>query len=142
MAFLNISVKNKNGILRKIEEERYLGLNNDKCPRLELFSFMVALGFEHGYPSDLDGVKDSFVREEYTKNNNMCYAFSALYFNSNKEKVEEIAETDKVFALADKYANTGFSVMSDYMNEYNQHSLAMKLLAEMDELYEQYKDSF
>ena len=139
MAFLNISVKNKNGILRKIDEERYLGL--DDCTRLELYSFMVALGFASGYPSDFDGAKDSLVREEYTKNNNICYAFSALYYNDNKDKVEEIADTEKVFSLADKYANTGFSVMSDYINEYSQNALAMKLLAEMDNLYEQYKDS-
>jgi hypothetical protein len=139
MAFLNISVKNKNGILRKIDDECYLGL--DDCTRLELYSFMVALGFASGYPSDFDGAKDSLVREEYTKNNNICYAFSALYFNEHKDKVEEIADTDKVFALADKYANTGFSVMSDYINEYSQNALAMKLLSEMDEMYEEYKDS-
>ena len=139
MAFLNISVKNKNGILRKIDEERYLGL--DDCTRLELYSFMVALGFSSGYPSDFDGAKDSLVREEYTKNNNICYAFSALYYNDNKDKVEEIADTEKVFSLADKYANTGFSVMSDYINEYSLNALAMKLLSDMDNMYEQYKDS-
>ena len=139
MAFLNISVKNKNGILKKIDEERYLGL--DDCTRLELYSFMVALGFASGYPSDFDGAKDSLVREEYTKNSNVCYAFSALYYNDNKDKVEEIADTDKVFALADKYANTGFSVMTDYINKFSQNALSMKLLADMDNMYEQYKDS-
>lgn len=138
MAFLNISNKNKNGILKKIDDERYLGL--DDCTRLELYSFMVALGFASGYPSDFDGAKESLVREEYTKNNNICHAFSAVYFNDNKDKVEEIADTEKVFALADKYANTGFSVISDYINTHSQHSLAMKLLADMDEMYEQYKD--
>ena len=140
MAFLNISSKNKNGILRKIDDECYLGL--DECTRLDLYSFMVALGFASGYPSDFDGAKESLVREEYTKNNNICYAFSAIYFNDNKDKVEEIADTEKVFALADKYANTGFSVMSDYINEYSQNALSMKLLSDMDAMYEQYKDSF
>ena len=138
MAFLNISVKNRNSILNKIKEERYLGL--DDCANLELFSFMVALGFENGYASDFDGAKVSFIREEYTANNNLCYAFSALFFNDNKEKVEEIADKDKVFALADKYANTGFSVISDYMNKYSSYTLAMKLLVDMDEIYEQFKD--
>ena len=137
MAFLNISVKNKNGILKKIDDERYLGL--DDCTRLELYSFMVALGFASGYASDFDGAKDSLVREEYTKNNNICYAFSAIYYNDNKDKVDEITDVDKVFALADKYANTGFSVISDYMNEYSENSLAMKLIADMDSMYEQYK---
>lgn len=139
MAFLNISVKNKNGILRKIDEERYLGL--DKCSRLELFSFMVALGFECGYSSEFEGAKESLVREEYTKNNNLYYVFSALYFNDNKDKVEEIADTDRVFALSDKYANTGFSVISDYIGQHSSYALAMKLLKDMDNIYEKYKDS-
>ena len=103
---------------------------------------MVALGFEGGYPSEFDGSKESLVREEYAKTNNICYAFSALYFNDNKEKVEEITDRDKVFALADRYANTGFSVMSDYINEYSPYALAMKLIADMDNMYEKYKDSF
>lgn len=140
MAFLNISVKNKNGILRKIDDEHYLDL--DECTRLDLYSFMVALGFVSGYPSDFDGAKDSLVREEYAKNSNIFYVFSALFFNDNKDKVEEIADTDKVFALADKYANTGFSVMSDYINEYSQNALAMKLLTDIDTMYEEYKNSF
>lgn len=139
MAFLNISVKNKNGVLRKIEDEHYFGL--DECTRLDLFSFMVALGYNSGYPSDFDGAKDSLVREEYTKNNNVCHLYSAIYFHNNKDKVEEVTDTDKVFALADKYANTGFSVIEDYMNECSPNALAMKLLAEMDKMYEEYKDS-
>ena len=32
--------------------------------------------------------------------------------------------------------------MADYINEYSQNALAMKLLADMDNMYEQYKDSF
>ena len=58
-----------------------------------------------------------------------------------EKKVEEVTDTDKVFALADKYANTGFSVIEDYMNECSPNALAMKLLADMDKMYEEYKDS-
>ncbi len=142
MAFLNISSKNKNGILQKLDDERYFCLHQSACSRLDLFSFMVALGFESGYASDFTGSQESLVREEYAKTNNICYAFSALYFNENKEKVEEIADKDKVFSLADKYANTGFSVMSDFMKDFSSHALAMKLLTDIDKMYDQYKDSF
>ncbi len=125
-----------------MDDDRYFGLNQSSCSRLDLFSFMVALGFESGYPSEFDGPRESLVREEYAKTNNICYAFSAIYFNENKEKVEEIADKDKVFALADKYANTGFSVMSDFMKDFSSHALAMKLLTDIDKMYAQYKDSF
>lgn len=44
------------------------------------------------------------------------------------------------FAVADKYANTGFSIMSDYMKENSTKALTMKLIAEMEEMYEKIKD--
>lgn len=141
MAFLNISIENKKSVLNQIDEQNYLGLGNSNCSRLELYSFMVALGYNSGYASDFDGSKDSLVREEYVKGNNITHAFSALYFCENKEHVEDIASTDKVFPLADKYANTGFSVIADYMKEYSQYSLTMKLMAEMDEMYESIKET-
>lgn len=139
MAFLNISLENKKDVLNQIDEQNYLGLGNSNCSRLDLYSFMLALGYNAGYAKDFDGPKDSLVREEYVKGNNITHAFSALYFCENKEHIEDIANTDKVYPLADKYANTGFSVISDYIKEYSQHSLAMKLMAEMDEMYENIK---
>lgn len=138
MAFLNISTKNKSGVLRQIDNQNYLGLAD--CSRLELYSFMVALGYNAGYTTDFDGPKDSLVREEYVKSNNLNHAFSALYFEDHPDSVEDVANTDKVYSIADKYANTGFSVISDYMKENSPHSLTMKLFAEMDAMYEKYKD--
>lgn len=140
MAFLNISIENKKSILNQIDEQNYFGLGNSCCSRLELYIFMVALGYNSGYTSEFEGAKDSLVREEYVKSNNITHAFSALYFWENKEHIEDIANTDKVYPLADKYANTGFSVIADYMKEYSQHSLSMKLMAEMDEMYESIKE--
>jgi len=134
MAFLNISVKNKNGVLKQIDSENYLGLAD--CTRLELYSFMVALGFNRGYGSDFDGAKDSLVREEYVKNNNIYHAFSALYFCENKDNIEDIANTDKTFNTSDRYANTGFNVMEDYMKSYGQAGLTLKLMADMDIMYQ------
>lgn len=135
MAFLNISNKNKAGILKQIDSQNYLGLFD--CSRLELYNFMVALGYRSGYATDFEGSKESFVRGEYV--NNIKHAFSALYFEQNPDSVEEVSDTDKVYSLADKYANTGFSVISDYMKECNEHTLTMKLMAEMDSMYEEIK---
>lgn len=140
MAFINISNKNKNGVLKQIDRQDYLGLHS--CSRLELYSFALALGYKKGYPSDLEGGKDSFVREEYTQHNTIRHAYSAVFFKeneeTNKQEIEEIANTDKVFALTDRYANTGFSAIEDYMKQYDSLPLAMKLIAEIDEMYEDY----
>lgn len=139
MAFLNISVKNKNGVLKQIDEQNYLGLSN--CTRLELYSFMLALGYNAGYQSDFEGSKDSLVREEYVKDSNIKHAFAAVYFGEHPDKVEDVADTDKVYAITDKYVNTGFSVITQHLKDYSEHALAMKLLNEMDGIYEEIKDS-
>lgn len=80
--------------------------------------------------------------ENYRKCTKMTIFPKNMTMNLHFDFFFTFSDTDKVFALADKYANTGFSVMSDYINEYSQNTLAMKLLADMDNMYEQYKDSF
>ena len=52
--------------------------------------------------------------------------------------LEEINSSDNVFPLADKYANTGFNVLSDYMKKYDDRALAIKLIADMDEMNAQF----
>lgn len=139
MAFLNISIKNKKGILDTIDRQNYFKLGNSDCARLDLYSFLVAMGYHRGYASELEGTKDSFVREEYVKNANIRFAYSALYFDSlphAQSEVEHITETDKVFPLMDKYANTGFNILSDYMHMHADIALAYKLISEIDEMYE------
>ena len=42
----------------------------------------------------------------------------------------------------DKYANTGFSVLADYMKDLGEKALAMKLIAEMDEMNVQFLQDF
>lgn len=138
MAFLNISAKNKKTVLKQIDDENYLGLGD--CSRFEMYCFLMALGYNNGIATDFDGSKESLIREEYFRNDNLTHAFSALYFSENKEHIEDIANKDKVYPLVDKYANTGFSVIFDYMKEYSQHALVMKLMKEMDEMYNDIKD--
>lgn len=141
MAFLNISVKNKKGVLDTIDRQNYFKLGNSDCARLDLYSFLVALGNHRGYASELEGTKDSFVREEYVKGANIRFAYSAIYFDSfsnAQSEIEHITETDRIFPMMDKYANTGFQIISDYMQQHSEQALAYKLIAEMDTMYEQF----
>lgn len=141
MAFLNISVKNKNGILKDIDRQNYFQLGS--VTRTQLYNFALALGYHRGYPSDLDGGKESFIREEYVKDSNQRFYYSAIYFAVNeKNGIEDITDREKVFPLMDKYANTGFSIISDYMSKYADNALALKLIAEMDEMYTKFKADF
>lgn len=139
MAFLNISSKNKKGILNDIDKQNYFCLASPTS-RLDLYNFMLALGYNNGLPTELESAKESLIREEYV--NNQRFIYSAVYFTAHEsgciENIEEITNVDKIFLLMDKYANTGFSVITDYMRDLGEMALAYKLIPEMDEMYEQF----
>lgn len=139
MAFLNISTKNKKGVLADVDRQDYFRLSNSTTTRLTLYNFAFALGYNNGLPSELDGPKESLIREEYVKEQPKRFLYSAAYFavhkNESVDNLENIASSDNVFPLADKFANTGFSVLSDLMNKYDDKALALKLIADMDEMY-------
>lgn len=144
MAFLNISKKNKESVLKNIDRENYLGLAD--CERIDLYTFAAAVGYKRGIPTDMDGAKESLVREEVVLRNNIRHAYSAIYFADHQkniqDEIEKIADTSSVFPLIDGYANNGFSIIKDYMEQYDSRSLALKLIADMDTMYEQYKSDF
>lgn len=142
MAFLNISTKNKKGVLADIDRQDYFRLSNSSSSRLTLYNFAVALGYNNGLPSELDGPKESLIREEYVKDQPKRFIYSAAYFAAHEtdcmNNLEKINSSDNVFPLADKYANTGFNVLSDYMKKYDDRALAIKLIADMDEMNAQF----
>ena len=138
MAFLNISTKNKKGVLADVDRQEYFLLGYPRTIRLTLYNFVVALGYNNGLPSELDAPKESFIREEYVKDQPKRFMYSAAYFATHEkeciENLEKISNSDIVFPLIDKYANTGFSVLSDLMKKYDDQTLALKLIGDMDEM--------
>jgi len=146
IAFLNISKKNKDSILKNIDRENYLGLGFPDCERIDLYTFAAALGYKRGLATEMNGAKESLVREEVVLRNNIRHAYSAMYFADHQkniqDEIETITDTSMVFPLIDGYANNGFSILNDYMSQYDSRTLALKLIADMDTMYEQYKHDF
>ena len=64
----------------------------------------------------------------------MLLSACAASASGKKEDKPEVTEESLAMEAAQELA--------DYINEYSQNALAMKLLADMDKMYEQYKDSF
>lgn len=141
MAFLNISKDNKE-LIEQIDRTNYFGLHNSGVERMDLYTFAVALGYNQGYPSDLRHAT-SLVREERAKEFTIRYAFSSLFFNDVISKgegsVEDLTSSEKVFPLADRYANTGFSALADLMKDYSSEQLTYELLSLIDEANEVFK---
>jgi hypothetical protein len=107
---------------------------------------VFALGYNNGLPSELDGPKESLIREEYVKDQPRRFLYSAAYFAAHETEcmgnLEKITSSDNVFPLADKFANTGFSVLSDLMKKYDDKALALKLIADMDDMNAQFLSDF
>lgn len=142
MAFLNISSKTKKDIIKKLDRSDYFKLSNPGTSRPELYNFALALGCRRGYPTDISDAKESLVREEYVANSR--YIYSSLYFSEHvncghKDNLDNLIRAEETFALADKYANTGFDVLNDYYESTPDSVLVYKLIQEMDEIYQSIK---
>lgn len=144
MTFLNVAVNlKKSGVIKTIDRTDYFKLANPGTSRPDLYNFALALGFSRGYPTEIEGAKESFVREEYV--NNARYIYSSIYFSEyvnqgHKDEVDNLIYAENTFALADQFANTGFSVLKDLVENEPEETLTYKLIQEMDEIYEKIKD--
>lgn len=134
--FLYISGEAKN-IVKRIDENKYLDLQLGETTRLDLFLFAIALGLET-LPTELIQ-KDTFIRDEYvtTKYEAFLYSLFAHLLN-DKKNIDEIIYKDKVYELAQKYANTGFSLIGEMMNSKPESVSVLEMVAEMDQEYNKY----
>lgn len=123
-------------IKNKIDEKNFLGLDNNMTDRIQLFLFAMALGINTRCPTKLDNL-DSFVLDQSIKMHHRALMY-ALYIGKieDKNNLEECINTESVYDLAQRYANTGFLIIEDYMNTKQESTLQWELIKEMDEEYE------
>lgn len=144
---LNISKKYKDGFINnKIDNEKYFQLNmNNLTTRSDLYLFAIAIALvekQEPTPLSKNGPSDTFVRTSYL--NEYDTLLSALFFDKkikdDTEKIDDICNWDDVYALAEEYANSGFSVLEKWSTEIDQEILMLKLIDYMDKQYEIIKD--
>lgn len=122
-------------IKNKIDEKKFLGLDNNMTDRIQLFLFAMALGINTGCPTKLDN-SDSFVLDQSIKMHHRALMY-ALYIGEiqDKNNLEECVDVESVYDLAQRYANTGFLIIEDYMNTKQDSVIQWELIKEMDEEY-------
>lgn len=122
-------------IKNRIDEKKYLGLDNNMTDRIQLFLFAMALGISTGCPTKLDN-QDSFVLDQSIKMHHRALMY-ALYIGKLEDKnyIDQSTNLELVYDLAQRYANTGFSVIEDYINSKQDSVLQWELIKEMDEEY-------
>lgn len=140
---VDISAANVDGIVKDLDRTKYFCLNGSDTARRDLFNFALALGYKRGVePDPITSKKETFVRTEYL--NNTYYLMSSIYFkeiiSDDLSTIDDIVNEDKVYKLAEEYANTGFDILRNHFNTDNDEQLSYILLAQMDELFEDNKD--
>lgn len=130
---LNIS-KDAKEIIDKIDKERFLGLNNPETSRTDLFLFAMALGLETDTKIPLSN-KEGLTRTSYLiKDEALLYS---VFIDKmvDKNNLEECTEKNKVFELAEEYANTGFDLIKNMMDTKSEQINMLEMIEELDNKY-------
>lgn len=141
---LNYSTKAKK-MLEKIEEINYLGLANKGgagVSRSEIFLFAMALGAESKLLTEIENPYTGGLVLDKSIDNKTKAAMYAQYISQLSEpenELDEITKKGEVYKLAEKYANTGFEYIEEYIITKKPETLVWDLLKELDEKYEALK---
>lgn len=136
---INVSKKHIEGVIKKIDNQKYFML--DKIERKDLFNFALALGVNiSGIPTELES-HDGLFRTSYLGNDMSIYG-SLLYQDVVKKddsRSDLLSDGNQVIQLAEQYANTGFGVLNDYMGNYSEDALVSLLIEKCDKLFAEYE---
>lgn len=128
--------KHATKIIAKLDQKNYFGLSKNVITRPELFLFAMALGYE-GLPQKLDRIDGLFLDKETEKVGTLKSLMYALFIkNLNDEnRLDEIDNTAEVYGLCQEYANEGFEILENYLQNKTEDELAISLIKENDETY-------
>ncbi len=132
---INITKKAKN-VVDKVDQNKYLRLEFPATTRSELFTLAMALGIdtvptklENTYPGGF--ILDSSI-DSRTKALMYAYFIGKL---PNVGILDDVTNKEYVYNTAQEYANTGFEILDDYIENKKGSELIWDLLEELDNLY-------
>lgn len=132
-------------IVSKIDETHYLDLQygggkNVSTSRMDLFLFAMALGMDT-VPTEVKQ-PDTFVRDEYVKTKHDAFLYAAFIHNmEDKTDLDAVSNKEQVYKLAQSYANTGFNLLGDMMENKTEAVAELELIKEMDESFKDFFES-
>lgn len=133
---INVS-KSARETVSKIDETKYLGLQDSAINRSELFLFAMAIGVDT-VPTKLENTYPGGLILDKSIDSRMKALMYALFISKlSGGDLDQITRKDAVYAMAQEYANTGFEILADYMNKKKDLDLIWELLEELDLQYNQ-----
>lgn len=135
---LSIEKKYKDDVIARIDERKFLGLDNETVPHIEMFMFAAAIGIHMGIRTPLNA-KLGFIQATAIRPEQMSSIFSLLVDEMRKVNTEDkISDTESAFTIIQEYANTGLAEIGKWMKETTDNEKMWDLISEMDDMYEEY----
>lgn len=135
---LSIEKNAKETIVAKIDERKFLGLDNDTVEHIELFMFAAAIGIHMGVRTPLSS-KLGFIQATAVRPEQMSAIFSVMVDEMRKANTEDkINDRDIAFSIIQEYANTGMIEIGKWMAETKGNDKLWDLISDMDDMYEEY----
>lgn len=138
---LSIEKNAKETIVAKIDERKFLGLDNDTVEHIELFMFAAAIGIHMGVRTPLSS-KLGFIQATAVRPEQMSAIFSVMVDEMRKANTEDkINDRDIAFSIIQEYANTGMIEIGKWMAETRDNDKLWDLISDMDDMYEEFFES-
>lgn len=135
---LSADKKYINELARKnIPGKDVLGLKSNG-ENTDIYMLAFALGVKEGYKTNSEH-KEGFILESAAKGKDLALSFIysvALQDLLKEGRESEITDTDVVYGIAEGYANTGFSVLTNMIpdfNKYDEEALIYEIIEILDE---------
>ena len=135
---LSIDKKTKDTVIAKIDERKYLGLDNESIQHIDMFMFAAAVGIHKGVRTPL-AVKLGFIQATAIRPEQKSAIFSLMVDEMRKANMEDkINDQDMAFSIIQEYANTGLIEIGKWMDGQTSSEELWNLIGELDDMYEEY----
>jgi len=130
--------KEVDALIDTIDSKKYLDLDKSTTSRMELFLFAMALGIETKTPTIISSLSQGGLVLEQAIKNQEKTLMHACYINlmPESETIDSAADKEKVYSMAQEYANTGFHILEQYMQTKPAGTVVWDLVKELDDQYE------
>ena len=132
---LNITKKAKS-IIDKIDQNKYLSLDVATTTRSDLFVLAMALGIET-VPTKVENIYPGGLILGASIDNRLRALMYAYFICKlpNIDMLDNVTNKEYVYNTAQEFANTGFEILDDYINNKKDSELLWDLLQELDNQY-------
>lgn len=115
------------------KNNKYLKFDNQK----DVFIYAMVMGAE--CPTKFKGKKEGFFHDKDLNYEDKAVMYSLIA--PILEKLDDITNTELVYDIAQRMANTGFAIIKQNMENISLENMDKKLLAQLDEKYNAVKGS-